>query len=139
LLDGVAEEAERRGQPFVSRTGKTAMTIRATRRGEIDRRQPEALRLQSGEANVVGGTAWLWSRRIRVGVDVPFVDEAGQMSLANVIAVSQAASSVVLLAIRSSSSSREKEVIPTESTRRRWSTSSMAAGRFPRNTESFFR
>ncbi len=54
--------------------------------------------LQSGDANVVGGTAWLWSRpEFAAAVDVLFVDEAGQMALANVIAVSQGADSVVLL------------------------------------------
>jgi uncharacterized protein len=48
--------------------------------------------------DVVAGTAWLWSRQEMAGaVDVLFVDEAGQMSLANVLAVSQAASSMVLL------------------------------------------
>ena len=47
---------------------------------------------------VVGGTAWLWSREEYFeAVDVLFVDEAGQMSLANVLAVSQAAKNVVLL------------------------------------------
>ena len=47
---------------------------------------------------VLGGTAWLWSRgEFADSVDVLFVDEAGQMSLANVVAVSQAARSVVLL------------------------------------------
>src|SRR4029077_16607248 len=54
--------------------------------------------IQTGEANVLGGTAWLWSRDEFAGaVDVLFVDEAGQIALPNVIAVSQAASSVVLL------------------------------------------
>lgn len=54
--------------------------------------------LQSGGANVVGGTAWLWARPESAGaVDVLFVDEAGQMSLANVLAVSGAAKSIVLL------------------------------------------
>jgi predicted RecB family nuclease len=54
--------------------------------------------LASGKANVVGGTAWLWAREdLANAVDVLFVDEAGQMALANVIAVSQAAKSVVLL------------------------------------------
>jgi predicted RecB family nuclease len=49
-------------------------------------------------APVVGGTAWLWSRKEYFeAVDVLFVDEAGQMSLANVLAVSQAAKSIVLL------------------------------------------
>jgi predicted RecB family nuclease len=47
---------------------------------------------------VVGGTAWLWSRDDYFeAVDVLFVDEAGQMSLANVLAVSQAAKNVILL------------------------------------------
>ena len=54
--------------------------------------------LQSGEAEVAAGTAWLWSRPEMAGsVDVLFVDEAGQMSLANVLAVSPAAKSVILL------------------------------------------
>ncbi len=50
------------------------------------------------DADVIGGTAWLWADAdARDGVDVLFVDEAAQMSLANVIAVSQAAKSLVLL------------------------------------------
>lgn len=54
--------------------------------------------LGAGAVNLVGGTAWLWSRQSMAGsVDVLFVDEAGQMSLANVLAISQAASALVLL------------------------------------------
>ncbi|MFN8093206.1 MAG: TM0106 family RecB-like putative nuclease [Vicinamibacteria bacterium] len=54
--------------------------------------------LRSGDVRVLGGTAWLWARPEFAGaVDVLFVDEAGQMSLANVLAVSGAADSVVLL------------------------------------------
>jgi uncharacterized protein len=54
--------------------------------------------LSSGRAQVLGGTAWLWARpEFEAAVDVLFVDEAGQMSLANVLACSQAAGSVVLL------------------------------------------
>jgi uncharacterized protein len=54
--------------------------------------------LSDGSANVAGGTAWLWARPEATGaVDVLFVDEAGQMSLANVLAVCQAAENVVLL------------------------------------------
>jgi uncharacterized protein len=48
--------------------------------------------------HVGGGTAWLWSRPDAFEtLDVLFVDEAAQMSLANVLAVAQAAKSVVLL------------------------------------------
>jgi len=47
---------------------------------------------------VAGGTAWLWScEEAFESVDVLFVDEAAQMSLANVLAVSQAGKGVVLL------------------------------------------
>ena len=55
-----------------------------------------ALRL--GAARVLGGTAWLWSREeFFEAVDVLFVDEAGQMSLANVLAIAQCAGAMVLL------------------------------------------
>jgi uncharacterized protein len=48
--------------------------------------------------DVLGGTAWLWSREeFARSVDVLFIDEAGQMSLANALAVSQATASLVLL------------------------------------------
>ena len=54
--------------------------------------------LESGAVNVLGGTAWCWSPSEAANiVDVLFVDEAGQMALANVVAVSQAANSLVLL------------------------------------------
>ncbi|MCK4570393.1 TM0106 family RecB-like putative nuclease [Candidatus Bipolaricaulota bacterium] len=54
--------------------------------------------LESREAQVAAGTAWLWTREEAEGaIDILFVDEAGQISLANTVAVSQAAKSVVLL------------------------------------------
>src|ERR1039458_3934328 len=47
---------------------------------------------------VRSGSAWLWAREDMADtVDVLFVDEAGQMSLANVLALSQAATSIMLL------------------------------------------
>jgi len=83
--------------------------IRAVHRVDEDAQVPDGVeaiddydeifqRLATGEANVVGGTAWLWSRPGAAGtVDVLFVDEAGQMSLATALACCQAADSVVLL------------------------------------------
>ena len=54
--------------------------------------------LHDDGAAVVAGTAWLWSREdVAETLDVLFVDEAGQMSLANVLSVAQAARSLVLL------------------------------------------
>ncbi|MFY9989022.1 MAG: TM0106 family RecB-like putative nuclease, partial [Chthoniobacterales bacterium] len=50
------------------------------------------------EAQVAAGTAWLWAREERANsVDVLFIDEAAQMSLAFMLAAAQAATSVVLL------------------------------------------
>ncbi len=50
------------------------------------------------EVDVLGGTAWMWAREdFTDAVDVLFVDEAGQFSLANAVCVSPAASSMVLL------------------------------------------
>jgi uncharacterized protein len=54
--------------------------------------------LRTGRARVVGGTAWMWAREeFLEAVDVLFVDEAGQMSLANVLAIAQCARNLVLL------------------------------------------
>jgi uncharacterized protein len=54
--------------------------------------------LANDEAQIVAGTVWLWARpEMANAVDVLFVDEAGQMSLANVLAASPASNSIVLL------------------------------------------
>ena len=51
-----------------------------------------------GDYEVVGGTAWLWAKQGVAGtIDVLVVDEAGQMSLANVLACAQSARNLVLL------------------------------------------
>ncbi len=58
----------------------------------------EVFRALRSSCQVAGGTAWLWARPEACdSVDVLFVDEAAQMSLANVLALSQAAPSLVLL------------------------------------------
>ena len=57
-----------------------------------------AAALAAGTSNVAAGTVWLWaSPALSDSVDVLFVDEAGQMALANVIPASTAAASIVLL------------------------------------------
>ncbi len=54
--------------------------------------------LRDGELDLAAGTAWLWARPGLAGsVDTLFVDEAGQLSLANVLAVAGAARNLVLL------------------------------------------
>ena len=52
----------------------------------------------AGACQIGAGTAWLWAREeARDTVDVLFVDEAAQMSLANVLAISHAGPNLVLL------------------------------------------
>lgn len=54
--------------------------------------------LSAGNAQVAGATHFFWAREDAFeAIDVLVVDEAGQMSLANALAVSQAAPTVVLL------------------------------------------
>lgn len=64
----------------------------------IERRKDKVLgELRSGEANLVGGTAWTWAREDFAGsVDALVVDEAGQMSLANALAVARAGRGLIL-------------------------------------------
>jgi superfamily I DNA and/or RNA helicase len=58
----------------------------------------DAAREAVGSYSVIAGTGWLWAREQFAGsIDVLFVDEAGQMSLANALAVAQAAKNLVLL------------------------------------------
>jgi predicted RecB family nuclease len=100
LIEKVLEAAQVRGltdlicmQKVTDKSDVLSTSIQETKDNA------EALEaLQNGEACVLGGTSWLWSRAdFFEAVDVLFVDEAGQMSLANVLAVAQAAKSVVLL------------------------------------------
>jgi len=54
--------------------------------------------LEKGSLMVGAGTQWMWARpEFLEAVDVLFVDEAGQMSLANALALAQGGKSLVLL------------------------------------------
>jgi hypothetical protein len=99
LLDKIAEQARQRGTTV--RIGQKTdsdgeWTCRAAEGFDSNAKLLAAL--QAGELDVAGGTAWVWAREDFAGtLDVLVVDEAGQISLANAVAVSQAARSVVLL------------------------------------------
>lgn len=57
-----------------------------------------AAALAGGTHNLIGGTSWLWAREdMADSVDVLVIDEAGQFSLANAVAVAPAARGLVLL------------------------------------------
>ena len=66
--------------------------VRAKDAGDV------ASQLGDGRANLAAGTSWLWvSPKMAGAVDTLFVDEAGQISLANAVAVASAADNLVLL------------------------------------------
>ena len=99
LLEAVveaAEEKEIRGVRCLHREpdGEESPGVQVAKK-----HNDEALTaLLSRQANVVGGVSWLWAAPAAFeSVDVLFIDEAGQMSLADVLAVSQSAKKLVLL------------------------------------------
>ena len=98
LLEKTASVAERCGVQIAigQRPGKDGLIYPEA----VHLRGTEAVRdgLNDGALNVVGGTVWLWARDDMVrSVDVLFIDEAGQMSLADAIAASSCATNLVLL------------------------------------------
>src|SRR3546814_3678033 len=93
LIDGVRDAAQRSG-----------MAVQCVQKpSEMEPNQPglqfartsaDMFSALATNAQVAGGTAWLWSLPDAVNaVDVLFVDEAAQMSLSNVLAISPAAPS----------------------------------------------
>jgi predicted RecB family nuclease len=64
----------------------------------IARKSADVFAALNLDCQVAAGTAWLWATpEAFESVDVLFVDEAAQMSLASVVAVAQAARAIVLL------------------------------------------
>ena len=99
LLDKVYEHARWR-QAGIPRIGQRADRDNPYRHADATTMSNERLEqaLRDGELDVAAGTAWLWARAgLADSVDTLFVDEAGQLSLANVLAVAGAARNLVLL------------------------------------------
>jgi len=97
LLDEVLEAAAEAGETVrcIQKAGEPEQNLPNLTFAANNAEVFQALRRS---CDVAAGTAWLWSRPEALeSVDVLFVDEAAQVSLANVLAVSQAAPSLVLL------------------------------------------
>ena len=97
FLAKVAEAAANRG--VAVRIGQRA-TEEPTFSDAVHLKNNDAARdaLRAGSIDVVGGTTWLWSREdMTASVDILFIDEAGQMSLADAVAASLCARNIVLL------------------------------------------
>ena len=98
LLEKTANDARERDIEIAigQRTGERETTYREAMRLGSNVVARDAL--NEGTLDVVGGTAWLWARDDMVGsVDLLFIDESGQMSLADAIAASSCATNLVLL------------------------------------------
>jgi len=99
LLKGVIEAAQEEGRSVrcMHRVKEKSASPDPEIAEETDSKKGIA-KILGGTYNVIGGTAWVWSKKdLAESLDVLFVDEAGQMSLANVLACAQAAKSLVLL------------------------------------------
>jgi len=100
LLDGVVEAAQEKEIEEMARCLHRENDGEESHGVAVAKKDSEEAwdALKAGTANVVGGTVWLWApEKAFECVDVLFIDEAGQMSLADVLAVSQAAKKLVLL------------------------------------------
>jgi predicted RecB family nuclease len=97
LLDEVVKAADQQGIDLqcIQKPDTKQESVHRIRFSTTNEEVLEAIRTT---CQVAAATAWLWSREDAFeAVDVLFVDEAAQMSLADVLAVSQACKMLVLL------------------------------------------
>lgn len=99
LLDKVAAVAKRRGARVrigqKPASGEKCTCAEAT---QLDTNNSVRQSIEAGQVDVVGATMWTWARdEMAEHLDYLLVDEAGQMSLANVVAVSASAHNLILL------------------------------------------
>jgi predicted RecB family nuclease len=99
LVDKVAERAGELGypQPRIGQKADGAGQFLSRAAAGFDN-AGLAQGLAAGELDIAAGTAWVWARdEFQGGVDTLFVDEAGQLSLANVLAVAGAGRNLILV------------------------------------------
>jgi uncharacterized protein len=99
LLEAVLEAArDEQVTVRIVQKGKEGEAVRDPAVRRVEENADVADALASGDSDIAAGTPWLWARpEMSSLVDTLFVDEAGQVSLANVVAMSGSARNVVLL------------------------------------------
>jgi uncharacterized protein len=98
VIDTVCERADQQGARL--RIGQRSDRDNQYLHPQAASMDPDGLEqaLRDGELDLAAGTAWLWSRaQLADTVDTLFVDEAGQMSLADVLAMADAAANLILV------------------------------------------
>ena len=99
LLRAVLEAADEEGVPVAGvQRGDAEVIVNDPRVSRAADAKIVRERLDTHTATLAAGTSWLWTtNRMADAIDVLFIDEAGQISLANVLAMAHAADSIVLL------------------------------------------
>lgn len=100
LLKGVLETADQRGvvvramqKPRTAASGLEHPSVTI-----VDDNKPIEVAVQDEAVDLVAGTAWLFARdALDQKLDYLFIDEAGQLALANVVAAARAARNLVLV------------------------------------------
>lgn len=96
LLAQAKEAAEERGIRIA--IGQRTKNASKPELGWHDLAGAEGIRaVNEGRVHVAGGTVWFWASAGLEPVDYLFIDEAGQLSLANALVAAMAARNVVLL------------------------------------------
>jgi uncharacterized protein len=97
LLDCLAKLFKKTGKPFrASKIGGDAEDVK--QEGIVHSQSVANTDLDGPDARVVGGTAWAFSHETARGkFDYLFVDEAGQVSLANLVGMAPCAKNIVLM------------------------------------------
>jgi uncharacterized protein len=98
LLEEIEREARGQGLTFRGRKKSTAGNEESRFRGDFVDSADGWQELLDPELRLVAGTAWLFAREAFEGLlDTLFVDEAGQVALADALAVGSAARNLVFL------------------------------------------
>jgi len=98
VIGNLLRKAIEAGVPSAIQKAKQHEAVNDARVKRVEDNAAVGDALRAADFRLAAGTCWLWSHPTTAGtLDTLFVDEAGQVSLANVIAVSRAARNIVLL------------------------------------------
>jgi uncharacterized protein len=98
LINEIAEQNELGRPPLIAQKADSGSVFASPYATNYTSASQVLSAISSGEAEIIGGTTWLWTREdFRESVDVLLVDEASQMSLADVLAAARAAGNLILL------------------------------------------
>lgn len=98
LLEAVEKRAQKEGISFTGVKKSTSSDPDSCFKGKIIRDEKDKQAVIGSRANLLAGTAWLFSDPyLDQSLDYLFVDEAGQVSLANLIAMATSTKNIILL------------------------------------------